>query len=180
MRVLIVFESSYGNTHHIADAIADGMRAEHDVTVVPVTEAAGELVAAADLVVVGGPTHIHGMSRPASRASAVTAAERAGDGLQLDPDAGAIGVREWLQGVSGSNGRTAAFDTRLDASALLTGRAAKGIAHELRDAGFRLITEPKSFLVTKSNELVSGQLAAAQQWGESLTHALATEQASSS
>ena len=37
-----------------------------------------------------------------------------------------------------------------------------------------------SFLVTKTNEMVPGQLAAAQQWGESLAVTLAAEAARSS
>lgn len=180
MRIVIVFESSYGNTHRVADAVADGLRAAHDVTVVPVAHAAQETVAGADLIVVGGPTHIHGMSRPTSRSSAATAAERPGGGVALDPDAGDVGVREWLGTVHGSGGWAAAFDTRLDGAPVLTGRAAKGIAHLLRRAGFRLLTSPMSFLVTKTNEMVPGQLAAAQQWGESLAVTLAAEAARSS
>ena len=92
MRVTIVFESSYGNTRQIAEAIADGMRAVHDVRVVPVGTATRELVADADLVVVGGPTHAHGMSRPDSRAAAVAAAGRSSGALTLDSVAGEIGV----------------------------------------------------------------------------------------
>ena len=140
MRIVIVFESSYGNTHRVADASPTDCVPAHDVTVVPVAHAARQLVADADLIVVGGPTHIHGMSRPTSRASAATAAERPGEGVALDPDAGDVGVREWLGTVDGSGGWAAAFDTRLDGAPVLTGRAAKGIAHLLRRAGFRLVT----------------------------------------
>ncbi|MDT4956416.1 MAG: hypothetical protein QOD31_215, partial [Pseudonocardiales bacterium] len=63
MRVVVVYESSYGNTHLIADAIGDGIPAGHQVDVVPVSGASQELVDGADLLVVGGPTHVHGMSR---------------------------------------------------------------------------------------------------------------------
>jgi len=180
MRVVIVFESSYGNTRQIADAIADGIGPLHDVSVVPVAEATRQLVADADLLVVGGPTHIHGMSRPASRASAATAAGRAGEELALDPDAGEMGVREWLGTIRDGGGWAAAFDTRLDAAALLTGRAATGIAHVLVRAGFQLVTAPMSFRVTKSNQLVAGQLSAARHWGESLPNAVAAESTSTS
>ena len=64
MHTLVVYESMFGNTHKIADGIAAGLRPTGEVRVVPVHEATDELVAWADLVVVGGPTHIHGMTRP--------------------------------------------------------------------------------------------------------------------
>ena len=67
MRALVVYESMYGNTHVVASNIADGLRATHEVTLVPVAEATEDLVAEADLLVVGGPTHMHGLSSPASR-----------------------------------------------------------------------------------------------------------------
>ena len=67
MRALVVYESMYGNTHVVAMNIAAGLSARHDVTLVPVTRATPELVAGADLLVVGGPTHMHRMSTAASR-----------------------------------------------------------------------------------------------------------------
>src|SRR5437867_2546462 len=64
MRALVVYESMYGNTHLVADAIADGLRTNGEVTVVPVKELSAELVDRADLLVMGSPTHVHGMTRP--------------------------------------------------------------------------------------------------------------------
>ena len=61
MRALVVYESMYGNTHVIASNIEDGLRATHEVTLVPVTAATAELVSHADLLVVGAPTHMHGL-----------------------------------------------------------------------------------------------------------------------
>lgn len=55
MQALVVYESMYGNTHAIATDIAAGLRATQEVTLAPVTRATGELVAAADLIVAGGP-----------------------------------------------------------------------------------------------------------------------------
>ncbi len=64
MRALVVYESMYGNTHTIADSIADGLRATHEVAVVTAAEATGQLVAEADLLIVGGPTHMYGPAAP--------------------------------------------------------------------------------------------------------------------
>src|SRR5271165_1319565 len=68
MRALIVYESLYGNTHIIANSIAEGLRDKAcDVEVVPVTRAAAEMARDTDLLIVGGPTHMHGMTSGSSR-----------------------------------------------------------------------------------------------------------------
>ncbi|HEX9623179.1 MAG TPA: flavodoxin domain-containing protein, partial [Streptosporangiaceae bacterium] len=83
-------ESMYGNTHIVAGNIADGLRATHEVTLVPVAGATEDLVDEADLLVVGGPTHMHGMSSAASRRMAAQAAAKEGSGLTVAPAVGAI------------------------------------------------------------------------------------------
>src|ERR1700751_376369 len=104
MRALVVYESMYGNTHAVAVSIAAGLSTRHDVTLVPVTRAAPELVAAADLLVVGGPTHLHRVSTAASPRWAADAARKQGSPLTMDPDADGFGVRGWLEGVGGLGG----------------------------------------------------------------------------
>ena len=74
MRALVVYESMYGNTRVIAGNIADGLRADYEVTVVPVAGATAELVAGADLLVAGAPTHMHGLPSAASRRQAAQTA----------------------------------------------------------------------------------------------------------
>src|SRR4029077_19471920 len=49
MRAVIVYESMYGNTHRIADAIAKGMKPGNEVTVIPVSTVTRELLNGADL-----------------------------------------------------------------------------------------------------------------------------------
>ena len=61
MRALVVYESMYGNTQVTAGNIADGLRGDYEVTLVPLAEATAELVAGADLLVAGAPTHMHGL-----------------------------------------------------------------------------------------------------------------------
>ena len=169
MRALVVYESMYGNTHVIAGNIADGLRSTHEVTLVPVAEATRGLVTDADLVVVGGPTHMHGMSHDATRRSAAKAAAREDSGLELDPDADRPGIRDWLENVTGGHGITAAaFDTRLNGVPAFTGRASHGIARLLRRHGFRLLTAPESFLIGQRNTLLDGEAARARQWGAAL------------
>jgi flavodoxin len=67
MRAVVVYESMYGNTHLVADAIGAGLSTALNVSVVPVSQASQAVLADASLVVVGGPTHVHGMSRAAPR-----------------------------------------------------------------------------------------------------------------
>ena len=110
MRIVIVYESSYGNTHLIADAVAEGLRAGNDVEVVPVSEASEDLITVADLVVVGGPTHVHGMSRGKTRQAAAEAADKPDSGLTLDPDSSGPGLRDWFVAVRPVHTYAAAFE----------------------------------------------------------------------
>src|ERR1017187_1262068 len=96
MQVVIVYESMYGNTHLVAGAIEAGFAPGADVTVVPVSAARPELLDEAALVVVGGPTHVHGMSRAATRKGAAEAAQKPDSGPTLEPDALSPGLREWF------------------------------------------------------------------------------------
>lgn len=169
MHAIVVYESMYGNTRHVAEAVARGLGAFDDVKVVPVSAAAAVDPGDYSLVVVGGPTHVHGMSRESTRHGAEAAAESSAGHLVMESDAASEGVREWLQRLSGMPGRAAAFDTRFDGVPLLTGRASKGIDRHLRRAGFTMIAPPESFLVTgKDTILLPGEENRAQTWGENL------------
>ena len=171
MRALVVYESMYGNTHLIAEAIADGLRLHAPTTVVAVGEADAAGVAGVDLIVVGGPTHGHGMSRASTRAGAVAAAGKPGSELVLEPDAAGTGLREWFSSVGRLETRAAAFDTRVDAPVMLTGRASKGIARQLEHSGARLACKPESFLV-KANHLEPDEERRAREWGDRLGRVL--------
>ncbi len=172
MRAVVVYESMYGNTHLIADAIASGLGHSLEVAVVSVHDVKPALADGVDLLVVGGPTHVHGMTRPNTRLAAIDSATKPDSALTVDPDAEGPGVREWLDSAGPRNAlvdtRAAAFDTRVDAPAAFTGRASKGIAHKLRGLGCSLIVEPESFLVTKEAHLEPDEEAHARRWGATL------------
>jgi len=174
MKAVVIYESMYGNTHLIASAIADGLRVHGEATVVPVAEARAAVVEGADLVVVGGPTHAHGLSRAATRRGAVDAARKPGSDLVLDAPEGSdeTGLREWFASIGELPKCAAAFDTRVDLPAALTGRASKGIARKLRDSGAVLLSKPESFLVTKDTHLEPQEAARARAWGEQLGNAI--------
>lgn len=169
MRSVIVYESMYGNTHLIADAIGEGLAAAGEVAVVAVDGATDEMLRGADLVVVGGPTHAHGMSSKATRKGAIADAAKPERDLTLDPDAEGPGLRDWFGTVDGLPRKAAAFDTRMAGPpAAITGRASKGIAKRLHHHGCELVTDPASFLVTKDNHLVDDEREHARAWGAEL------------
>jgi menaquinone-dependent protoporphyrinogen IX oxidase len=87
MRAIVVYESMYGNTHQVADAIGAGLGTAFDVSVVPVSQTGPDVLAGADLAVVGGPTHAHGITRAATRKAAVEAASKPVSGLKIEPTA---------------------------------------------------------------------------------------------
>jgi hypothetical protein len=171
MQVLVVYESMYGNTHTIAEAVGRGCGDGNEVQVVPVADATPELVHDADMVFVGGPTHMHGESWSMTRAGARSAAAK--EDLELDPDAEGPGLRTWFHGLDRVDGvRAAAFDTRVDANPTFTGRASKGIARKQRHHGFDVIAEPESFLVTGDNTLIDGEDQRAEAWARSVLSAV--------
>jgi hypothetical protein len=173
MRAVVVYESMYGNTHMIADAIGAGLKTALEVSVVPVAQAGPAVLAGADLVVVGGPTHAHGMSREATRKGAVKAADQPASPLRVEPEALGPGLREWFGSVGRCAVKAAAFDTRVHGPAALTGRASKGVARLLREHGFDVVAEPESFLVTRQDRLEPQETARAREWGAKLAGDLA-------
>jgi hypothetical protein len=160
MSALVVFESMYGNTRDIAEAVAEGLRTRTSVTVAEVASAPRAVPADVDLIVVGGPTHAHGMSRPGTRASAARTAST--------PVISAyVGVREWLGDLvpPGRPVAAAAFDTRLSKPRWLTGSAARGIARKLRKAGFQ-VRQENSFVVAGAEGPLDGsEKDRARAWG---------------
>src|SRR5215467_6377634 len=101
MRAVVVYESMYGNTHLVADAIGAGLATAFEVSIVPVSEASPAVLANADLVVMGGPTHMHGMSRATTRKWAVQAAKQAGE----SPGSGSGRQGPWHWRARGRPGR---------------------------------------------------------------------------
>jgi flavodoxin len=167
MNALVIFESMYGNTHAVADAIADGLRTHADVEVLSIHDA-GSVPGDADLLVVGGPTHMHGLTTAMSRRLAISAASEDED-IKLERGAGERpGLRSWLRDLDARGIRAAAFDTRGDARAALTGSAAKGIARRLRRRGCDIVGMESFLVADMEGPLEEGELSRAREWGKSL------------
>lgn len=178
MLTVVVYESMYGNSHRVADIVGDALREAGPVKVVPVSAATDDLIACADLVVVGGPTHVHTMSSNKTRASAQKQAQDSAkkhgtEPLAMDEHWQDRGLRDWFKASPQADGQcAAAFDTRLDARALLTGRASRLIARKLAKHDFNLIAEPESFLVDSQTRLLDSEVERAEHWAKGLRTAM--------
>src|SRR4051794_4855629 len=125
MQALVLYDSKFGHTEQLARAIGDALGREYTARVFPVTHAPPFTRQGIDLLVIGGPTHAHGMSAPMK---ALLSELHRGD----------------LAGVV-----AATFDTRFHMARLLSGSAARSIAQRLERAGCRMLAPPESFFVER-------------------------------
>lgn len=173
MRVLVVYESMYGQTGVVAERVALGLTRSHTAVLLPVERATPAQVRDADALVVGAPTHHHGLSTADSRDQAREAVEQHVVALPLRADPLAPGIREWLTGLAPPQGCVGvAFDTRVDGPVILTGRAVHEIDKGLADAGALIVAMPESFLVHPDSSLCEGEGDRAEAWGLALGAAL--------
>jgi hypothetical protein len=162
MKALVIYESMFGNTRAIAEAVGQGLALRVPTELVEVGEAAEEVPEDVTLVVLGGPTHAFGMSRPGTREDA---AQRAGHPVV----SAAIGQREWLERAQLPAGVSfATFDTRTGAN-WWTGSAAHRAARRLARLGGRRLFDPVSFFVRATpGPLAADESERAVRWGEQL------------
>ena len=166
MKAVVVYESLYGNTRAVAEAVAGAIGESAEVELVPAGPDATDLAADADLLVVGGPTHIHGMTSNLSRKGAVDDAAKKG---LPDPDVDGPPLRAWLDEIGRADGvRAAAFDTRIDKPKIITGSAEKGIARRLRQRGYDVVAEERVLGGDIAGPLGEGALERARDWGRTL------------
>ena len=153
MKAFIVYDSVYGNTEKIAQAIGNGLTGE--VKIVPVAEVNPSELKTCDLLIVGSPVH-GGRATPAIDACV----------KQLPANS--------LEGIS-----VATFDTRFQSEEQGVGLrllmsviryAAERIAKALVKKGGTLVAEPEGFIVeNKEGPLKQGELERATQWAKQLS-----------
>ena len=150
MNALILYDSKFGNTERIAETIALAFQ-EAVPTRLCAVENVPDLAAAladVDVLVVGGPTQMHGVS------------------------AGLRHMVESLSDGSLKDVRTATFDTRLHGMKLVTGSAAVRLERLLRRRGAWLVVPPASFIVESSEgPLQPGEVEHANAWAAEVMHA---------
>jgi flavodoxin len=157
MKALVVYDSQFGNTAQVAQALGKALGPPEEVQTLRVGEVQPEHLAGLDLLVVGSPTQRF-------RPTPVT--------TQFLKDI----PRDGLQGV-----RVAAFDTRITETAIeeapavlsffvkLFGYAAKPIADRLQKKGGDLVAPPEGFYVGGTEgPLLEGELERAARWAREM------------
>jgi flavodoxin len=151
MNALVLYESRFGNTERVAEAIALALQESVPTRLAAVEEVSdcAEALRGIDLLVVGGPTHAHGISE------------------QLRT------VMECLDEHALNGIRVAAFDTRVPGPRLVTGSAAVRLGRLLRRRGGWLVVPPANFIVEgREGPLEAGEVEHARAWAVEVLHAV--------
>ncbi|HLX33899.1 MAG TPA: hypothetical protein VKR30_01505 [Candidatus Limnocylindrales bacterium] len=163
MNAIVVYESHWGNTARIAEAIAEGIG--EGALAMTTSEATPSVVAAADLVVAGAP--VMAFSLPNETLRRTIAADDKGP---RPPDLSHPSIRTWLDSLEVHLGAAASFETRIKFS---PGGATGSIDRRFRSAGYRTIAKPGKFIVTGTyGPLRDGEVERARAWGADLWAAM--------
>ena len=144
MKALVVYESTWGNTERIAQAIAAGLAG--GTRALPLKTARAEELDKIDLLVIGSPV-ISG--RPSQS------------------------MQTYLQSVKRETAaklKVAAFDTRLKSRfATVLGNAASRMTAKFQELGSNAIAKPEGFIVKgQKGPLADGEVDRATRWGKDL------------
>jgi flavodoxin len=145
MNALVLYDSQYGDTERIAQAIADALGEFGEARAVRLNPAQPIELQGVDVFIVGCPTQ----------------------GWRPTP-----AIQSFLEGTSSEELRGlagACFDTRFRLPRFMTGSAARVMARKLREKGVSLLAEPESFFV-KGTEgpLREGELQRASTWARQI------------
>lgn len=145
MKSMVIYDSEYGNTRQLAEAIAEELEVVGAVEVRRAGDGPLSLPSDVALLVVGGPTQVHRVS-PRLRAYLETLASGSLAGILA-----------------------ATFDTRSHGLLFLTGAASRGIAKLLKHKGARTVVGPESFIVEGSRgPLADGEEERARAWAREI------------
>ena len=156
MKVLIVYDSVFGNTEKIAQVIGNAMGSQAEVNILRVGNVKQENLRGLDVLIVGSPTR------------AFKPTKEIINFLNGFPKNGLKGVK------------VAAFDTRFTMSAIeesrvlpffvrLFGYAAKPISNRLKKKGGELIIPPEGFFVEGvEGPLKEGEIEHAASWAKEI------------
>ena len=141
MNSLVLYDSRFGHTEHLAKEIVEKLKEHGGAAVMPIDSPNADDIARADLLVVGAPSDGHGLT-PAIE-----------EFLENLPPSGLLGKH------------VAVFDTRQHALWLVIGSAAHRIARRMRGLGAVLVASPASFLISSAEgPLGIGEDLKADEW----------------
>lgn len=164
MKIVVVYESMFGNTKAIAEAIGEGLQDAGALTIGTVDDLSPDEARDAKMIVVGGPTHARGMAK--ANAHGALASDTTHTYGRVQP--GDQNLRDWLARLPDGHGRAAAFDTRYRKPMFLTGSAAKKIATILRRKGHSNVDTHSFFVEAVEGPLAEGERERAVAWGREL------------
>jgi hypothetical protein len=166
MNAVVVYESHWGNTAAIAQAIADGIGS--GARALNTDEATPQALAGVDLIVAGAPVIAFALPRD----GALHQIER-DEKAPVPPDVSHPLLRTWLDNLRVGRGFGAAFETRIWWSL----RGATGtIETKLQDSGYRRLVHGERFIVQGGyGPLRDGELERARKWGVELAKALSEQ-----
>ena len=159
MKAIVAYDSAYGNTEQVAQAIGSALGSPPEVEVLRVGNVTPQKLAGVTLLVVGSPTQKFSPTAPTTRL------------LKGIPANSLNGVK------------VAAFDTRITEKAIeeikilaffvkLFGYAAEPIAGRLQKKGGELAVPPEGFYVGGTEgPLLDGELERAAQWAQRIAAA---------
>lgn len=158
---VVVYESMWGNTKAIAEAVAEGLAERVPVEVFEVGDAPTSFDRPGLLLAVGGPTHAFSMTRLSTREDAA----RQGASGRSD-----LGIREWLERLEAVPGAVVVtFDTRITMKVPFPGSAAHAAEKRLVKAGYAIAAPRETFWVEGSpGPLLDGEVDRARAWGAGL------------
>ena len=163
MNAIVVYESLWGNTAEVAQAIAEGLG--QGARALRTDEAGAAELEAVDLIVAGAPVFGFKLSSPKMRDGI-----RQNPGKGPAPDLSCPPLCTWLEALAPGNGRGAAFDTQVRGP---FGKGAPEIARLLEAAGYAPVAEPEGFIVKgRHGPLKAGELERAREWGAELARAM--------
>ena len=155
MKVFIIYDSLFGNTEEIANAIGEAFSHFHNTIVLKAEKADPTNLEESDMLIIGSPTHGGWFTEPIKKFIASLPAEV-------------------LQNI-----KTATFDTSLPTSnmgfvmnhlAKLFGNAAPRIAKKLNKKGLNVLDSKIFYVLGKEGPLQDGEIEKARKWADQLNN----------
>lgn len=155
MKALVVYDSVFGNTEKIAQAIGEALGLPDQVEVLPVGQVTAEMIHGVELFIVGSPTRGFRPTETVTR-FLETLVNNQLDGVNV----AAFDTRIWLETINSK-----AFRFIVNTG----GYAASSIAKAVKKKGGNLLVPPEGFLVTgEQGPLKDGELERAAAWAKRL------------
>lgn len=157
MKALVVYDSFFGNTEKIAQAIAKGLESKMKVEMLRVNDVKPERLTELDLLIIGSPTR------------------------KFSPTPAIANLLKKITKNGLKSVKAGAFDTRISIEEIdsrflnflvkLFGYAAEPIAKKLKQKGAELVIQPEGFIVKDSEgPLKEGELERAEVWAKQITN----------